>query len=250
MNKKGGVVEIPWVEAIGVALFVMLLVGTTWFFARLAGVTTGGGEERATEVAFRTMANEINILLKDESKCAAKKDGQMLFLADEYAIIGFNKGIISKGPLNNCDGKELVKKPLRPDCPTDKSCICLYKTQTTFNDKQPTQCVPINADYVGMPVYPAQYEDKSIALNMVGSITETNIVGGMQGLTRTPVTTIFIFGECSRWLTFDQNFGTKRMFLEKRKTEQGIEVLIANYDKQMETRYEECSKESQTEITA
>lgn len=235
MTNKKAVIDIGPVQLGGLILAVILIAGTVWFFARLSGIFTGGGEERATEVAFQTLAFKINELTAIEDKCAATQDGQNLFVAPDYAIVGFNH-FKHQLPITNC-GNEQVKRPIRPDCPKEKSCICLYKTQESFKNLEPLQCAPINSEWIVMPIYSSSYLPTNVQKNMAGERPLYGLFQNMQS------TFLFIFGQCDDHV-FDENFGTKKMYLEKNKSEQGTAVLIANYDPEMGTRYENCVKQT------
>ncbi|GEM_PF-6570085 len=234
MTNKKAVIDIGPVQLGGLILAVILIAGTVWFFARLSGIFTGGGEERATEVAFQTLAFKINELTSSQDQCAATQDGQNLFVAPDYAIVGFND-FAHELPITNC-GNQQITRPIRPDCPKEKSCICLYKTQEVFKNLEPLQCAAINSEWIVMPLYSSSYLPTSVQKNMAGGRSLHSL------LQNTETTFLFIFGQCDDWW-IDENFGTKKMYLEKNKADRGTAVLIANYDSDMEKRYEDCTKQ-------
>jgi len=245
MNKRA-VVEIGLVQLLGLILAIAIIVGTVWFFGRLSGIFTGSGAERATEVAFQTLAYKINELAAKEDSCAATPEGQNLYVGANYAIVGFNKG--KQFTINVCGKNEQVQKPLRPDC-SNKSCICLYKTQKYFKGLTPIQCSAINADFIEMPIYTEKdYGEKikdPIFMNMRAPL------GLFYPLFANKIyaSDFLIFGKCDQGIFGGStNFGTQRMYVQKIKTNQKTEILVAAYDKQMEGLNEKCAKEQK--ITA
>lgn len=239
MNNRATIVDLPWAEAIGILLAVILIVGTVAFFGRFAELFTGGGQERATEVAFRSLVAKINNLLMQTESCAALQGGMNFFVGDDFAIIAFDK---NADPLNPCKDEGRINRPLRPDCPKDKSCICLYKTRDTFNDKQPVECAVIDANFIQSPIYPDDYPDKSVFGNMAHKLSIKK-GSDYEDANGNSLYNLFIFGSCNPG-TFSfsaPSFNTKRLYLEKKTSATVTKVFVANYDAGMEKRYEDCT---------
>ena len=240
MNKRGDVVGFTWIELAGIIFAAMLILGTVVFFTRFVSIFYGGDEERATEVAFRTLAVEMNKLLLDNEPCSAVEK-LPLFVGSDYAIVGFDK---YGGPLiNPCKGGERVARPIRPDCKQHQSCLCLYKTDSAFADKTPLSCVSLNINEILIPFYTNDFRNKGSA--------ERSVFKNMGGADVTPSSnkplptagteSLFIFGECDEhWV--DEPFGTKVMYVEKSVVNAKSSIYVAYADADTDTAYDLCLK--------
>ncbi|MBI4141231.1 hypothetical protein HY485_05335, partial [Candidatus Woesearchaeota archaeon] len=156
------------VQAIGLFLAVFLIFITLSFFWRFGGLFGDTSVEQATEVSFRTLISELNELLQQPEQCSTKTGGHNFFIGSDFSVVVFNKGETTTQ--NGCETTETIKRPLRPDCPPDKTCICLYKVNEEFKDTQPQQCSTLDADFIFM-----RSEENNIARikkNMIGGKTQ------------------------------------------------------------------------------
>ena len=190
----------------------------------------------------------MNKLLQNTDACSAIEK-LPLFVGDDFAIVGFGK---QNPSINTCNNNEQVVKPVRPDCKIGQSCLCLYKTNSNFEDKIPLSCISLNVDDLLMPAYTSVFAGRgglelSIFNNMGGSDVGANpgnllpILPGKQRL--------FIFGLCDHALNWDHtSFGTKIMYVE-RSVDNGISVIYVAYaDESTEKAYGDCLKK-QTLVT-
>lgn len=234
---KGQVTTIGPVQAIGLLLAVILIIITVSFFWRFGGLLGDSSIEQATDVSYRTFIAELNELLKQEEQCSTKTGGHNIFVGIDFSIVAFNKG--EKQTQNGCVISEKIQRPLRPDCPTDKTCVCLYKVDEEFEDTQPKQCMTTDADFIFMRSEKNNQNDR-ISANMYGGKEQTLPALSIKPqLKYPPITQLTIFGQCDNNV-IDEDFQTQRLYLEKIKAEKTI-LFVAHYDEQMQKRETDCT---------
>ncbi len=234
---KGQVTTIGPVQAIGLLLAVILIVITISFFWRFGGLLGDTSIEQATDVSYRTIVMELNELLQQPEQCSTKTGGHNLFVGSEFSIVAFNKG--ENETQNGCETSEMIKRPLRPDCLPDKTCICLYKADEEFENTPPKQCLTLNADFIFMRSE-QKNPNKRIKNNMWGGeIKKPPVLSINPKLKYPQLTQLTIFGRCDGW-GVDDDFQTQRLYIEKIKAEKTI-LFAAHYDKEMQKRELDCT---------
>ena len=229
------------VQAIGIFLALFLIFITLSFFWRFGGLLGDTSVEQATDVSYRTLAAELNELLQQPEQCSTKTGGHNFFIGSAFSMVAFNKGETTTQ--NGCETSEPIKRPLRPDCPLDKTCFCLYKVDEEFKDTQPEQCSALDADFIFM-----RSEENNIARikkNMIGGKTQQPPALSIKPELEYPQLKQFLlFGQCdNQWI--DEDFQTQRLYIEKIKAEKTI-LFVAHYDEQMQKRETDCTATVET----
>lgn len=239
MDKHGDVVGFTWVELAGIIFAAVLIGSTVLFFTRFVSIFSGGDEDRASEVAFRTLGVEMNKLLNSDDACSAVEK-LPLFVGGDFAIVGFGRNNLLVNP---CNAGEVVARPVRPDCKNGQSCLCLFKTDSSFAGEQPLSCISLNVDELVMPVYTNDFRDRggselSVFKNM-GGTDVANYAG--KPLFVAGRRSLFIFGECSEHWD-DESFGTKVMYVERSVENGKSGIYVAYADADAEIAYDDCLK--------